>query len=95
MAKRKFPSAAAGKGSGDRLDEADRIRAESTTISVPVELGGSIFRQANFSANLHQEEGGLVQWGVQGDMEVLKSFSANKFPTLLGEPFMVGKTVIF
>ena len=28
-------------------------------------------------------------------MEVLKSFSANKFPTLLGEPFMVGKTVIF
>jgi hypothetical protein len=85
-----------------RYDEAANTQ---TIIHIPVELDGSIFRPANFSANRHhlpqqhqhQQEvaGGLVQWGVQGDMDVLRSFSANKFPTLLGDPFLVGKTAIF
>ncbi len=74
--------------------------AGNTIIHVPVELDGSIFRPANFSANEHHHPqqgcgGGLVQWGVQGDMGVLRSFSANKFPTLLGDPFLAGKTTIF
>ena len=58
---------------------------DGNTISVPVDLHG-IFRSTNSS---------LIQWGIQGDMNVLKNYTANKFPTLLGEPFFMGKTIFF
>merc|ERR1712166_905511 len=58
---------------------------DGNTISVPVDLHG-IFRSTNSS---------LIQLGIQGDMNVLKNYTANKFPTLLGEPFFMGKTIFF
>jgi hypothetical protein len=60
------------------------------TVSVPVALDGAVFRHVALGG---ASDAGLVQWGIQGDLEVLAGFAAAKFPTLLGDPFLQGKTV--
>ena len=59
-------------------------------IDVPVALDGAVFRNVALDG---KADAGLVQWGIQGDMAVLAGFAAAKFPTLLGDPFLQGKTV--
>lgn len=72
---------------------------EQDIVEIPVQLDGGIFRHANFSADILPKNNnfvnGLIQWGIQGDMDVLRNYTAGKFPTLLGEPFFMGKTVFF
>lgn len=64
----------------------------SSDVLVPVDLDGPIFRHTAPSGDYL---GGLVQWGIQGDLSVLGNFSEAKFPTLLGDPFLQGKSTFF
>ena len=60
------------------------------SIQVPVELDGAVFRGDVVVDGLNR---GMVQWGIQGDLDILSAFAAAKFPTLLGDTFIQGKTV--
>ncbi len=66
-----------------------RVIDGDAVVTVPVFLDGAVFRQ-NFTVG--GVEQGLMQWGIQGNLDILKSFAAAKFPTLLGDTFLQGKT---
>lgn len=59
---------------------------------VPVILDGVIFRK---DVMVLGENVGTVQWGIQGDLDVIAEYSKAKFPTLLGNTFQQGKTTFY
>lgn len=60
-------------------------------VPVPVDLS-SVFVDGSWVAGTGP---GLVQYGFSGDLDLIAVFQTLKFPTLLGAPFMQGKTVLF
>jgi hypothetical protein len=75
---------------GAQVDPSSKFR-----LYFPSPDGFSFAVDVDMGALFHPTEAGLIQWGVQGDLAVLRSFQSAKFPVLLGNTLFQGHTIFF